>query len=272
MEKFQEVAMETAKTYGGPVLLALLMLFVGWIIAGWIGSITQKALQRAKIDETLAKFLTKLSRWGVLLLVVLACLSVFGVETTSFAALIGSAGIAVGLAFQGTLSNFAAGIMLLMFRPFRVSDVVNIAGHTGSIYEISLFTTALDTFDNRRIIIPNGQIFGSTIENITFHPHRRADVAVGVSYDADIDKTREVLMQAAKSVPGGLQDPEPAIWLSDLGDSSVNWSVRVWAKSEDFGDVKQATTRAVKNSLDEAGIDIPYPHMEVRLTKADSQA
>ncbi len=272
MEQFWEVAMATAKEYGGPVLIALATLTVGWIVAGWVGSLTFRALRRAKIDETLAKFLTKFARWGVLLLVLLACLSVFGVETTSFAAVIGSAGIAIGLAFQGTLSNFAAGIMLLMFRPFHVADVINVAGHLGKVDEISLFTTTLDTFDNRRIIVPNGQVFGSTIENVTYHPHRRADVAVGVSYAADIDKTRDVLMQAARSVPGGLSDPEPAIWLSDLGDSAVNWSVRVWAKSDDFGDVKQATIRAVKNALDDAGIEIPFPQMDIRLTKTDHNA
>jgi small conductance mechanosensitive channel len=245
------------------------VLCAGWIFAGWVGGVARKALARAKIDETLTKFLSKLARWGVLLLVVLACLSVFGVETTSFAAVIGSAGIAIGLAFQGTLSNFAAGIMLLMFRPFNVGDVINVAGQTGKVNEIELFSTTLDTFDNRRFIIPNGQIFGSTIENITYHSQRRADVALGVSYAADIDRTREVLTQAARSVPGALNDPEPSVILLDLGDSAVHWSVRVWAESDEFGDVKQATTRAVKVALDEAGIEMPYPQMDVHLTMAE---
>jgi len=254
-------------TYGGQVAVALVVLLGGWIFAGWVGAVTRKALARAKIDETLSKFLCKLARWAILLLVVLACLSVFGVETTSFAAVIGSAGIAIGLAFQGTLSNFAAGIMLLMFRPFQVGDVINVAGQTGKVNEIDLFTTTLDTFDNRRLIIPNGQVFGATIENISYHSQRRADVDVGVAYSADIDRTREILTEVAQNVPGGLGDPEPGIVLLGLGDSAVNWSVRVWAKGDEFGDVKQATIRAVKIALDEAGIEIPFPQMGVHLVK-----
>lgn len=254
-------------TYGGLVAVALGVLIVGWIFAGWVGGVTLKALTRAKIDETLSKFLSKLARWSILLLVVLACLSVFGVETTSFAAVIGSAGIAIGLAFQGTLSNFAAGIMLLMFRPFHVGDVITVAGQTGKVDEIELFTTTLDTFDNRRFIIPNGQVFGATIENISYHPHRRADVDVGVAYTADIDRTRELLTQAAQSVSGVMEDPGPAVILLGLGDSAVNWSVRVWAKADEFGDVKQAAIRAVKMALDEAGIEIPFPQMDVHVVK-----
>jgi len=262
-----EALIDLLVKYGGQLAVALGVLIAGWIFAGWVGGVARKALLRAKVDETLAKFLSKLARWAILLLVVLSCLGVFGVETTSFAAVIGSAGIAIGLAFQGTLSNFAAGIMLLMFRPFQVGDVITVAGQTGKVDEIELFTTTLDTFDNRRFIIPNGQIFGATIENISHHPHRRADVDVGVAYSADIDRTREILMEAAKSVPGGMDDPEPAVILLSLGDSAVNWSVRVWAKADEFGDVKQATIRAVKMALDEAGIEIPFPQMDVHMVK-----
>lgn len=255
--------------YGGKVAVALVVLVVGWIFAGWVSGVARKTLAKAKVDETLSRFLSKFARWAILLLVFLACLSVFGVETTSFAAVIGSAGIAVGLAFQGTLSNFAAGIMLLMFRPFQVGDVVSVAGQTGKVDEIELFTTTLDTFDNRRFIIPNGQVFGATIENITYHGQRRADVDVGVAYSADIDRTREILTQAAQGVPGGLDDPGPAVILLGLGDSAVNWSVRVWARADEFGDVKQAAIRAVKVALDEAGIGIPFPQMDVHLVKGE---
>ena len=265
MDTLLKALSETVVAYGGRVVVALVVLFAGWILAGWVGRVTQKALTKAKIDETLAKFLCKTARWAILLLVILACLSVFGVETTSFAAVLGSAGIAIGLAFQGTLGNFASGIMLLMFRPFQVGDVVTVGGITGKVDEIELFTTTLDTFDNRRFIIPNGSVFGTTIENISFHPQRRVDVAVGVAYSADIDRTREVLTQAVQNVPGKLDDPEPATVLLDLGDSCVNWSVRVWARSDDFGAVKQAATRAVKLALDEANIEIPFPQMDVHV-------
>lgn len=266
METLQTGLSGIVRDYGGPVVVALVILFAGWILAGWVGRIARTALMQAKFDETLTKFLSKLARWAVLLLVILACLSVFGVETTSFAAVVGSAGIAIGLALQGTLGNFASGIMLLMFRPFQVGDVVTVNGITGKVDEIELFTTTLDTFDNRRFIIPNGSVFGTTIENITFHPQRRADVAVGVAYSADIDRTREVLTEAAQHVPGALDDPPPAVVLLDLGDSCVNWSVRVWANSDEFLAVKQAATRAVKLALDEADIEIPFPQMDVHVS------
>lgn len=267
IEQLQESVRTWFTAYGPRIAGALVLLFVGWIAAGWVGGIARRALTRAKLDETLNKFLSNMARWLVLLLVGLMCLSIFGIETTSFAAAIGAAGITIGLAFQGTLSNVAAGMMLLIFRPFSVGDVVNVAGQTGKINEIGLFTTALDTFDNRRFIIPNGSIFGATIENISFHPRRRADVDVGVSYAADVDRTREVLTEAAKSVPGALEDPEPAIILLGLGDSAVNWSVRVWASAEEFGGVKEGTIRAVKAFLDEAGIEIPYPTMDVNVSQ-----
>ena len=252
--------------YGGQLVVALVVLFIGWMMAGWAGWGVKKGLAKSRIDETVAKFLAKMARWGVMLMVLLACLSLFGVETTSFAAVLGSAGIAIGLAFQGTLGNFASGIMLLMFRPFQVGDVVNIAGITGKINEIELFTTTLDTFDNRRIIVPNGSVFGSTIENITYHPQRRAEVAVGVAYSADIDSTREVLVRASENVPGALNAPAPAVVLQELGDSCVNWSVRVWASTDEYATVKQATIRSVKLALDEAKIEIPYPQMDVHLS------
>lgn len=268
MQQLWDELLEVFDHYSGPVLVALVLLGIGWILAGWVSRIVSTALERARIDKTLSRFLTKFARWGMLLLVFLACLSVFGVETTSFAAVLGSAGIAIGLAFQGTLGNFASGMMLLMLRPFRVGDAVSIGGSTGVVYAIEMFSTTIDTFDNRRITIPNGQVFGSTIENITHHPRRRADVDVGVGYAADIDKTREVLTQAARSAEGALTDPEPAVVLLGLGDSSVNWSVRVWANKAEFGAVKQSLIRSVKLSLDEAGIDIPYPHMDVHVTQA----
>ena len=241
----------------------LVLLFIAWLVAGWLQRVVIRATHRARLDATLAKFLARFVRWLVLLLAVLACLGVFGVETTSFAAVIGSVGLAVGLAFQGTLSNFAAGVMLLVFRPFKVGDLINAAGELGTVDEIELFTTTLDTPDNRRFIIPNSKIFGATIENVSYHSRRRADIAVGVAYDADIDRTREVLLAAVETVPDVLSDPAPAVVLLDLGASSVDWSVRVWAPAAKFGDVKQATIRAVKRALDDDAIGIPFPQMDV---------
>ncbi len=249
------------------VALVLVILFLAFTIAGWVASLVNTSLTRLKFDTTLTKFLSKLARWGVLLLAGLSCLSYFGVETTSFAAVIGAAGLAVGLAFQGTLSNFAAGAMLLLFRPFKVGDAVNVADQLGIVDEISIFTTTMDTFDNRRIIIPNSEVFGAVIENITHHPIRRVDGDVGVGYAADIDHTRRVLEDVAAAVPGTLSDKEPAIILLGLGASSVDWSVRVWAPTSEYLTVKQALLREIKMRLDAAGIEIPFPQMDVHVSQ-----
>jgi len=252
---------------GASIVGVLALLVAVWLFSGWLGKLVATGMRRAKIDETLTRFVARLVQWSLITIAIICCLGVFGVETTSFAAVIGAAGLAIGLAFQGTLSNFAAGVMLLVFRPFEVNDVIKVADVVGKVYAIDLFTIAIDTFDNRRFVIPNSQVFGGVIENITFHPVRRADVAVGVSYSADIDKTREVLEGCVANVEGALTDPTPLILLDNLGASSVDWKVMVWANSEDWLKVKQGTIRAVKMSLDEAGIEIPFPQMQVHMEK-----
>ncbi len=249
------------------VLKALGLLAGTWLAAGWISAGVRRALVRTSFDATLTKVFVKLTRIAVMTAGVLGCMGIFGIETTAFAAVLGGASLAIGLAFQGTLGNFAAGIMLIVFRPYRVGDVVTVVGQTAKVDEIGLFTTTLDTPDNRRIIIPNGSIFGTTIENITYHPHRRADVAVGVSYAADIDATRAALLRATSSTPGALAEPEPAVLLIGLGASSVDWSVRVWAPTADFLTVKDGLVRAIKLELDAAGIAIPFPQMDVHLRR-----
>ncbi len=251
--------------YGAQSLGALLLLAVSWIVAGWVSRMLGRGLERARVDLTLSRFVARLARWVILLLAILGCLGIFGVETTSFAAVIGAAGLAVGLAFQGTLANFAAGVMLLVFRPFEVNDAIKAAGQSGKVDAIGIFATTIDTFDRRRLIIPNSSIFGSTIENMSHHPSRRVEIQVGVSYDAEIDHCREVLQQAAESVPDRLEDPAPAVVVTGLAASSVDWTVYVWANAADLGKVKQGTIAAVKKSLEDAGIGIPYPQMEVHL-------
>ena len=257
--------------YGGRILLLFLFLFFAWIISSWVARILRTSLNRMHFDETLTKFAAKLVRWGLMLLVGLGVLGKFGIQTTSFAAVIGAAGLAIGLALQGTLANFAAGAMLLAFRPYKVGDVIKTQSQTGKVDEIALFTTHVDTFDNRRIIIPNKEVFGSVIENLSFHTQRRVEVDVGVSYDADIDQVRNLLLKAVGEVSDVLKDPEPAVILSDLGDSSVNWSIRVWVNASNFLIVKQALIRAVKLELDRANIDIPYPYMNVNLQQSADQ-
>jgi len=257
-----------ATYYGFRAAFVVILMILAWTISSWASMLVRKGLHRVKFDETLTTFLSKIVRWLILGLTALTCLSYFGVETTSFAALIGAAGLAVGLAFQGTLSNFAAGAMLLIFRPYKIGDVVNVAGNLGKVYEIELFTTAIDTFDNRRFIVPNSEIFGSVIENITYHPVRRIEVEVGADYSADIDETRRVLENAINTVDQRVSDPEPAVVLAGLGGSSVDWKVRIWARRDDFGDAKQALIRAVKMELDQAGIGIPFPQMDVHVDQS----
>ena len=246
-------------------IYVLVLLTLAWTLSSWVSSVVRSALTRVKFDETLTLFMSRLVRWTILLLAALSCLSYFGVQTTSFAALIGAAGLAIGLAFQGTLSNFAAGAMLLIFRPYKVGDVVNVANYLGKVAEIELFTTAIDTFDNRRIIVPNSSIFGAVIENITYHAVRRIDVPVGTAYAADLDQTRAVLESALRGVALVVPTPAPEVVLTDLGASSVNWQVRGWTKRESFGEAKQAIIRAVKMSLDEARISIPFPQLDLHL-------
>ncbi len=253
--------------YGLPALKALILLFIAFIIASWVRKMTYKVLTKAKLDETLSKFASSMSRWGVLILAFIAILSIFGIETASFAVVLGSAGLAIGLAFQGSLGNLASGVMLLIFRPFKVGDVVQVNGITAKVEQIELFSTIVDTPDNRRIIIPNGAVFGNTIENISFHAKRRVDVAVGVDYSADIDQTREVLMSAAKALNDDAQG-DPAVVLTGLGGSSVDWTVRVWVASSEFWPTKDKLTREVKVRLDEAGIGIPFPQMDVHIDGA----
>lgn len=253
--------------YGAGLLLALFVLFIAWTLAGWVGSAVDRSLRRLRFDTTLTKFLSRLARWLVLLLAGLTVAGYFGVPIASFAAILGAAGLAVGLALQGTLSNFAAGAMLLLFRPFKVGDAVNVAGQLGIADEISVFTTTLDTFDNRRIVIPNNEVFGSVIENLTHHPIRRVDGDVGVGYGADIDRTRTVLERVAVETPGITREKDPMVILLGLGGSSVDWSVRVWAPTGDYLAVKQALLREIKTQLDREGIEIPFPQMDVHMRR-----
>lgn len=268
MPELSEETIALIMQYATRAVGVIVLLFVAWIVSGWVGRIIRRSCDRANIDLTLGKFFAKMASWSILILAVLACLGVFGVNTTSFAAVLAAAGLAVGLALQGSLSNFASGVMLLIFRPFKVGDVVSVNGVIGKVNEIELFTTTLDTPDNRRMILPNGAVFGSTIENISYHDTRRVDVPVGVDYSAEIDKTRSVLADAAAAVPDRLDDPAPQIVLGELGASSVDWTVRVWCNAADYWGVKEAATREIKMALDKAGIGIPFPQMDVHLDGA----
>lgn len=253
-----------------PVLSALLILIVSYFVSSFVSRLASQPITR-RVDETLGRFIGKLVFYSIMTFTLLGILGMFGISVASFAAVIAAAGFAIGLAFQGTLSNFAAGILLLVFRPFKVGDVVSAGGITGKVYEIDLFSTTFDTPDNRRIIVPNSQIYGNTIENITFHQHRRVDVHVGVEYRASIEETRAALTSAAESLRARLIDEEGRgyqVYLLELADSSVNWVIRFWTTAGDFWEVKELLTAAVKESLESQNIGIPFPQMELHLNTA----
>lgn len=265
-----DAAMEMAMQYGPKILGAVLIIVLTFIIAKIVARIIHRFFEKAEFDETLERFFSKLIYYIVLVVGLTFALSAFGVEVTSLAAILAAAGFAVGMALSGTLSNFANGLMLLIFRPFDVGDVINAAGVTAKVNAIELFTTTLDTGDNRRIIIPNTAIYGGIIENITHHSERRLDIGVGCDYSASIDETREVLSKAAESLDEKMLKGEGRgyqIVLGDLGDSSVNWTVRFWCLASDYWPLKEELTRAIKMHLDEAGIGIPFPQMDVHLDK-----
>lgn len=264
-----EKAWPLIENYAIPAVTVLLILIVGYLIAKFVARMVSSPV-RKKVDETLGKFVGKMVYYAIMISVLIAVMGKFGLQVTSFAAILAAAGFAIGMAFQGTLGNFAAGIMLLVFRPFKVGDVISAAGITAKVNEIDLFTTTFDTPDNRRVIVPNTAITAGSIENISHHSERRVDVAVGCDYTADLKHTRQVLTEAAESLQSNMVIGEGRgfqIVLGDLGDSCVNWTVRFWTRSSDFWPVKEALTEAVKNKLDEAGIGIPYPQMDIHVLK-----
>ncbi|TNF23580.1 MAG: mechanosensitive ion channel [Deltaproteobacteria bacterium] len=251
--------------WGMKILGVLVLFIIGKWIAGRFAKMLQKQLDKRSFDKTLSRFFATMVRTLILVVVVLAMLSIFGIETTSVAAVLGAAAFAVGLALQGSLANFAAGVMLIVFRPFKVGDLVSAGGEVGVVDVLGLFTTTLDTPDNRRIIVPNSAIFGGNIVNMTHHPRRRVDISVGVDYAADLDQTRKVLEGVIANVPSRVPDAPHQIFLSALGGSSVDWEVRIWTKPADYWTCWQETTAATKKALDAAGISIPFPQMDVHL-------
>jgi small conductance mechanosensitive channel len=253
-------------TYGLSVIGGLIILVVGWIVAGSVRRAVDRALSKIeKMDVTLRQFLASLVRYVILIFVVLAVLAQFGIQTASLIAIFGAAGLAVGLALQGTLSNLAAGVMLLLFRPFKVGQYVEAGGKAGTVKAIDLFVTELATPDNVQILIPNGQIWGSSVTNYSFHETRRVDFLVGIDYGDDIDKAFDVIKEVIAKDSRCLKDPEPMIVVGELADSSVNIIVRVWSAGSDYWAVKFDLTKAFKETLDAAGISIPFPQRTVHM-------
>lgn len=260
MEKYIEKAQALLMEFAPKILIALAILIIGLMAIKFIVKTSKKLMSKGGIDTTLQKFLGSLVSWGLKILLFIVVISKLGVETTSFAAIIAAAGLAVGLALQGSLANFAGGVLIMIFKPIKIGDLIEVQGEIGVVKEIEIFTTKLTGLTNREIIIPNGSLSNGTIINYTTEGTRRVDLVIGVSYDADIKKTKEVLTEVLTTHPKVLKEPTPGVTVLELADSSVNFAVRPWCDTNDYWDVYFEITENVKIALDKAGIDIPYPH------------
>jgi small conductance mechanosensitive channel len=252
--------------YGMDVIGAIAILIIGWIASKWAHGAVSKALNRSdKVDAMLTGFFASLAKYLVLIFTGLMVLSQFGVQTASLIAVLGAAGLAIGLALQGTLSNVAAGVMILIFRPFKIGDYVEVAGQAGTVKAVTLFISELSTPDNVQIIVPNSQVWGSSVVNYSFHDTRRVDLALGISYEDNIEMAVAAINQTIGADDRVLKDPEPMVAVSELADSSVNFVIRVWCDAADYWALKFDMTRALKEKMDSEGISIPYPQQTVHM-------
>ena len=251
------------------IALALAIFYVGKLVVSLVVRAIRKVMQAQEVDQTLETFIANLVRMVLMIVVIIAAIGQVGIQTTSFIAIFGAAGLAVGLALQGSLSNFASGVLIVLFRPYRVGDFVEAAGIAGSVVEVQILTTVLKTGDNKQIIVPNSQIMDSIITNYSANPTRRVDMVVGVSYDDDLDKVRATLEELIAAEDRILDDPAPTIAVSELADSSVNFVVRPWVNSADYWGVMFDLTEAIKKRFDKEGISFPFPQQDVHVYKAD---
>lgn len=264
--KMSESWMPTILTYGGKLLLALLTLIVGWWLIGLFLRKASNLLEKRKFDRALNGFISSLANIILKTLLLVSVASMVGVETTSFIAVIGAAGLAIGLALQGSLANFAGGVLIMMFRPFRAGDWIEGQGVSGSVDTIQIFHTTLKTADNKVVIVPNGILSNGHITNYSRESTRRVDINLGIDYSSDIKVARDVLMEIA-SDPRVMQNPEPVVFVTGLGDSAVNLSLRVWVASGDYWPVTFSFTELAKVKLAEAGVGIPFPQRVVHLVQ-----
>jgi len=270
MNRFVDMAQSLAAAYGIKVIAAIVIFFVGRWLSGVLSRAVGKAMTRAKTDEMLVKFVVNLTHAAFLAFVILAALAQIGIQTTSFIAVVGAAGLAVGLALQGSLSNFAAGVMLIIFPPFKVGDFIEAAGTSGTVEEIMIFSTKLKSSDNKQLYVPNGSILSSTIVNYSANDRRRVDMVFGCGYDDDIKQAKMLLEAIVRENALVLDDPAATIGVLELGDNSVNFAVRPWVNTPDYGAVRFQITEAVKQRFDEAGISIPFPQRDVHLVQNEA--
>jgi len=247
------------------VLWAIGIFFIGRIVAKVLRAVMRAAMRRGKVDETLSLFLGNIAYAGLMAFVLIAAMGKLGIDTSSLVAILATAGLAVGFALQGSLGNFAAGVMLIMFRPFKVGDMIEAGGVTGIVRDLQIFSTVFDTLDNKRVIVPNSSITGGVITNYNGNATRRVDLVAGIGYGDDIAKAKEILEDIVATHPLVLKDPAPSVALIELADSSVNFNVRPWCKTEDYWGCYSGVTEQIKLRFDQAGINIPFPQHDVHL-------
>jgi small conductance mechanosensitive channel len=262
-EKAQTVGMD----FGIKLVVAILIFYFGRVIARLITRGLRNLMQAQKVDKILETFVCNLAYWTMMIFVIIATISQIGIQTTSLIAIMGAAGLAVGLALQGSLANFAAGVLIVLFRPYRVGDWVEAAGISGSVEQVQILTTMLKTGDNKIIIVPNGQIMSSIITNYSANNTRRVDLTIGVSYDDDLDKVRSTIKSLIDADARIMKEPECLIAVAELADSSVNFTVRPWVNTADYWAVKFELTEAIKKRFDQDGISFPFPQQDVHLYK-----
>ena len=265
-----ELLQEKGIDFGINLAIALAIFYVGKFAVKLVVRAVGKVMQKQGVDETLETFICNLVQASLMIVIVIAAIGAIGIQTTSFIAIFGAAGLAIGLALQGSLSNFAAGVLIVLFRPYLVGDFIEAAGIMGSVEQVQILTTVLKTGDNKQIIVPNSQIMNSIITNYSANDTRRIDMVVGVSYDDDLDKVRATLAELIADEARILEDPAPLVAVAELADSSVNFFVRPWVKSADYCGVKLDLTEAIKKRFDNDGISFPFPQQDVHLYKTGS--
>lgn len=270
IEKLIDTIVVWATTYSVKIVAALLIFIIGKWLSRRISALIKKILEKNHVDTTLSHFLEAIIYYALLILVLIATAGQLGINTTSFLTIVGAAGLAVGLALKDSLSNFASGVMLILFRPFKVGDFVTAGGVSGTVKRIDIFNTILHTVDNQKLIVPNSGVTGDIITNVTANNTRRIDFVIGISYSDDIPKAKQVLEEIMKEEKRVLDIPKTTIAVSELADSSVNLVVRPWVKTSDYWDVRFALTEKIKMTFDEKGVSFPFPQQDVHLFKAES--
>lgn len=265
VEQLQDAWLPLILQYGSQLLLALLTLLVGWWIIGRITGRALALMEKRNIDRTLHGFVGNLLGMGLKVLLLISVAGMVGVQTTSFIAVLGAAGLAIGLALQGSLANFAGGVLILFLRPFKAGEYIEAQGVAGTVDTISIFHTVLKTPDNKTVIVPNGSLSNGNIVNYSRQPTRRVDINLGIDYGDDVKQARSLLLALAQADSRVLKDPEPVVWLASLGDNSVNLSLRMWTRTEDFWGVFWDIREQAKESFDANGITIPFPQRTVHL-------